>query len=53
MICSGKSNIEKQLRIKGEYSNPEQEQLFDWIQKETKPGLSPAVDLAGRDHREE
>lgn len=37
MAYEGKSNIEKQLRIKGEYSNPEQEQLFDWIQKETKP----------------
>uniref|UniRef100_A0A0K0DHQ2 DUF4203 domain-containing protein n=1 Tax=Angiostrongylus cantonensis TaxID=6313 RepID=A0A0K0DHQ2_ANGCA len=34
---SGKSNIEKQLLIKGEYSNPEQEMLFDWIMKETKP----------------
>ncbi|KIH67348.1 hypothetical protein ANCDUO_02323 [Ancylostoma duodenale] len=37
MASEGKSNIEKQLRIKGEYSNPEQELLFDWIQKETKP----------------
>ncbi|WKX98657.1 hypothetical protein Q1695_013949 [Nippostrongylus brasiliensis] len=37
MAYEGKSNIEKQLRIKGEYSNPEQEQLFEWIMKETKP----------------
>ncbi|RCN42800.1 hypothetical protein ANCCAN_11233 [Ancylostoma caninum] len=37
MASEGKSNIEKQLRIKGEYSNPEQELLFDWILKETKP----------------
>ncbi|KAE9419640.1 hypothetical protein Angca_009801 [Angiostrongylus cantonensis] len=37
MAYEGKSNIEKQLLIKGEYSNPEQEMLFDWIMKETKP----------------
>ncbi|EYC21739.1 hypothetical protein Y032_0018g3503 [Ancylostoma ceylanicum] len=37
MAFEGKSNIEKQLRIKGEYSNPEQELLFNWILKETKP----------------
>ncbi|KJH47780.1 zinc finger, C4 type [Dictyocaulus viviparus] len=37
MAYEGRSNIEKQLSIKGEYSNPEQEMLFDWIMKETKP----------------
>ncbi|KAK6744074.1 hypothetical protein RB195_011024 [Necator americanus] len=37
MAFEGNANIEKQLRIKGEYSNPEQEQLFDWILKKTKP----------------
>ncbi|VDN37626.1 unnamed protein product [Cylicostephanus goldi] len=37
MAYEGKSNIEKQLRIKGEYSNPEQEMLFDWIVRRTKP----------------
>ncbi|KHJ85029.1 hypothetical protein OESDEN_15250 [Oesophagostomum dentatum] len=37
MAYEGTSNIEKQLKIKGEYSNPEQEMLFDWIMKETKP----------------
>ncbi|KAJ1350897.1 hypothetical protein KIN20_006811 [Parelaphostrongylus tenuis] len=37
MAYEGKSNIEKQLLIKGEYSNPEQEMLFEWIMKETKP----------------
>ncbi|VDM66962.1 unnamed protein product [Strongylus vulgaris] len=37
MAFEGKSNIEKQLRIKGEYSNPEQEMLFDWILENTKP----------------
>ncbi|VDN37103.1 unnamed protein product [Cylicostephanus goldi] len=37
MAYEGKPNIEKQLRIKGEYSNPEQEMLFDWIVRRTKP----------------
>ncbi|KAK5973872.1 C-mannosyltransferase dpy-19 [Trichostrongylus colubriformis] len=37
MAYEGKSNIEKQLSISGEYSNPEQEYLFEWIMTETKP----------------
>lgn len=37
MAYEGRSNIEKQLLIMGEYSNPEQEMLFDWIMKETEP----------------
>ncbi|XGW15299.1 hypothetical protein V3C99_001072 [Haemonchus contortus] len=37
MAYEGKTNIDKQLAIQGEYSNPEQEMLFDWIMRETKP----------------
>ncbi|PIO69285.1 hypothetical protein TELCIR_08896 [Teladorsagia circumcincta] len=37
MAYEGKSNIDKQLSMKGEYNNPEQELLFEWIMKETKP----------------
>uniref|UniRef100_A0A1I7WC95 Uncharacterized protein n=1 Tax=Heterorhabditis bacteriophora TaxID=37862 RepID=A0A1I7WC95_HETBA len=36
MAHQGKVNINKQLSIRGEYSNPEQEKLFDWIVKETE-----------------
>lgn len=32
----GIPNIRHQLSIKGEYSNPDQEMLFDWIQSNTK-----------------
>ncbi|PIC40487.1 hypothetical protein B9Z55_011813 [Caenorhabditis nigoni] len=32
----GIPNIRHQLNIKGEYSNPDQEMLFDWIQSNTK-----------------
>ncbi|PAV87391.1 hypothetical protein WR25_07084 isoform C [Diploscapter pachys] len=38
MAHHGRENIKKQYNIIGEYSNPDQEALFDWINKSTKPG---------------
>lgn len=29
-------NIDQQLKIRGEYSNPDQEMLFEWIKTNTK-----------------
>uniref|UniRef100_A0A915BX91 C-mannosyltransferase dpy-19 n=2 Tax=Parascaris univalens TaxID=6257 RepID=A0A915BX91_PARUN len=37
MAVKGIENIQKQRAIQGEYSNPEQEMLFEWIVKNTKP----------------
>ncbi|VDK47755.1 unnamed protein product [Gongylonema pulchrum] len=37
MAYQGVLNIRKQQEIRGEYSNPAQEALFDWIQHNTKP----------------
>ena len=37
-IFLGMPNVQQQLNIKGEYSNPDQEMLFDWIQSNTKQG---------------
>lgn len=37
MAVQGWRNIQQQLAIMGEYSNPNQERLFQWIEKETKP----------------
>jgi C-mannosyltransferase DPY19L len=37
MGYQGVKNIQQQLSIVGEYSNPEQEALFDWIQVNTRP----------------
>ncbi|VDK49036.1 unnamed protein product [Anisakis simplex] len=39
MAFQGVQNVEKQLSIQGEYSNPEQEMLFNWISQNTKPGI--------------
>ncbi|EGT51533.1 hypothetical protein CAEBREN_00998 [Caenorhabditis brenneri] len=36
LFFKGLPNIQQQLNIKGEYSNPDQEMLFDWIQSNTK-----------------
>lgn len=36
MAFNGIGNIQQQLEMTGEYSNPEQEYLFQWILKETK-----------------
>uniref|UniRef100_A0A1I7URB1 C-mannosyltransferase DPY19L1 n=1 Tax=Caenorhabditis tropicalis TaxID=1561998 RepID=A0A1I7URB1_9PELO len=36
LVFKGIPNIRQQLNIKGEYSNPDQEMLFDWIQSNTK-----------------
>lgn len=36
LFFRGIPNIRHQLSIKGEYSNPDQEMLFDWIQSNTK-----------------
>ncbi|EFP06297.1 CRE-DPY-19 protein [Caenorhabditis remanei] len=36
LITRGMPNVHQQLNIKGEYSNPDQEMLFDWIQSNTK-----------------
>lgn len=38
MAYQGTTNIQKQLEIQGEYSNPDQEALFDWISTRTKSG---------------
>uniref|UniRef100_A0A915L3G7 C-mannosyltransferase dpy-19 n=1 Tax=Romanomermis culicivorax TaxID=13658 RepID=A0A915L3G7_ROMCU len=35
MAVEGVKNIQSQLSIMGEYSNPQQEQLFNWISKNT------------------
>ncbi|KAK0418436.1 hypothetical protein QR680_013555 [Steinernema hermaphroditum] len=35
MTTTGVANIHKQLSISGEYSNPDQEALFEWIQTNT------------------
>jgi len=37
MAYQGHKNIQDQLKIHGEYSNPEQENLFLWVQKNTPP----------------
>lgn len=37
MAVQGWQNIKEQLAIMGEYSNPNQERLFQWILAETKP----------------
>lgn len=37
MSYQGYQNLQQQKAIIGEYSNPDQEMLFDWILKETKP----------------
>ena len=37
MAYQGHKNIQDQLKIHGEYSNPEQENLFLWVQKNTAP----------------
>uniref|UniRef100_A0A914BX01 Uncharacterized protein n=1 Tax=Acrobeloides nanus TaxID=290746 RepID=A0A914BX01_9BILA len=37
MGYQGVKNIQQQLSIAGEYSNPEQEALFNWIQVNTRP----------------
>lgn len=37
MAYRGHENIRHQLSIHGEYSNPEQESLFTWINENTKP----------------
>lgn len=37
MAYKGHENIRQQIGIHGEYSNPEQEKLFLWINKETTP----------------
>ncbi|CAB3403251.1 unnamed protein product [Caenorhabditis bovis] len=36
LTYQGLPNIRKQLSIRGEYSNPDQEMLFNWIEKNTK-----------------
>uniref|UniRef100_A0A183V4V6 DUF221-domain-containing protein n=1 Tax=Toxocara canis TaxID=6265 RepID=A0A183V4V6_TOXCA len=36
MAVKGVQNIQKQRGIQGEYSNPEQEKLFEWIVKNTR-----------------
>ncbi|EJD76141.1 dumpy-19 [Loa loa] len=36
MAYQGVINIQKQWEIQGEYSNPDQEALFDWISRKTK-----------------
>ncbi|CAI4231695.1 unnamed protein product [Auanema sp. JU1783] len=36
MAFEGRTNLEKQLAIRGEFSNPDQELLFNWIIKNTK-----------------
>ncbi|CAI5445719.1 unnamed protein product [Caenorhabditis angaria] len=36
LTYKGLPNIQQQLNIKGEYSNPDQEMLFDWIETNTK-----------------
>ncbi|CCD62139.1 C-mannosyltransferase dpy-19 [Caenorhabditis elegans] len=36
LFYRGIPNIRQQLNVKGEYSNPDQEMLFDWIQHNTK-----------------
>uniref|UniRef100_A0A1I7YHB2 C-mannosyltransferase n=1 Tax=Steinernema glaseri TaxID=37863 RepID=A0A1I7YHB2_9BILA len=35
MTTSGVANVRQQLSISGEYSNPDQEMLFEWIQTNT------------------
>lgn len=37
MAYQGTANIQKQRNIRGEYSNPDQEMLFEWISKNTDP----------------
>lgn len=37
MAFYGVANVQEQLQMTGEYSNPEQEYLFEWILKKTKP----------------
>lgn len=37
MAYHGVENLNKQWGIHGEYSNPDQEMLFNWIQDETSP----------------
>uniref|UniRef100_A0A8R1I1F4 C-mannosyltransferase dpy-19 n=1 Tax=Caenorhabditis japonica TaxID=281687 RepID=A0A8R1I1F4_CAEJA len=36
LVYRGAPNIHKQLLVQGEYSNPHQEMLFDWIEQNTK-----------------
>uniref|UniRef100_A0A914S6P8 Uncharacterized protein n=1 Tax=Parascaris equorum TaxID=6256 RepID=A0A914S6P8_PAREQ len=43
MAVKGIENIQKQRAIQGEYSNPEQEMLFEWIVKNTKLGCDVEV----------
>lgn len=38
MSNKGWANVQEQLAIKGEYNNPEQEQLFTWIKENTSKG---------------
>lgn len=39
MAVQGVKNVQSQLNIHGEYSNPEQETLFEWIIANTAEGL--------------
>lgn len=39
MAYQGVINIQKQREIQGEYSNPDQEALFNWISSKTKSGV--------------
>ena len=38
MAQRGLTNLEEQLAIRGEYNNPEQEALFQWVQSNTGKG---------------
>ena len=37
MLYKGWPNMREQLELRGEFNNPEQEQLFTWIQQNTAP----------------
>lgn len=39
MAVQGVKNVQSQLNIHGEYSNPEQEALFEWINRQTSEGI--------------
>lgn len=43
MAYQGSANLKKQWSVSGEYSNPVQEKLFDWINENTATGTADFV----------
>lgn len=37
MAYEGRKNVFEQLSMTGEYNNPQQEKLFEWINEKTDP----------------